>query len=79
MDSPVGRYEVKGEWRKLHNGDLHVLYSSPDIIRQIKSRRMRGRSMQHAWERGEKCTGFWSESPKERDHLKDRGVDGRWD
>jgi hypothetical protein len=30
-----------GEWRKLHNGELHNLYSSPDIIRQIKSRRMR--------------------------------------
>jgi hypothetical protein len=30
-----------GEWRKLHSGELHNLYSSPDIIRQIKSRRMR--------------------------------------
>jgi hypothetical protein len=35
------RDEVMGEWRKLHNGELHNLYSSPDIIRQIKSRRMR--------------------------------------
>jgi hypothetical protein len=35
------RDEVKGEWRKLHNEELHNLYSSPDIIRQIKSRRMR--------------------------------------
>jgi hypothetical protein len=33
--------EVKGEWRKLHNEELHNLYSSPDIIRQVKSRRMR--------------------------------------
>jgi hypothetical protein len=32
------RDEVTGEWRKLHNGELHNLYSSPDIIRQIKSR-----------------------------------------
>jgi hypothetical protein len=32
---------VKGELRNLHNGELHNLYSSPDIIRQIKSRRMR--------------------------------------
>jgi hypothetical protein len=35
------RDEVTGEWRNLHNGELHNLYSSPDIIRQIKSRRMR--------------------------------------
>jgi hypothetical protein len=35
------RDEVTGEWRKLHNGELHNLYSSPDIIRQVKSRRMR--------------------------------------
>jgi hypothetical protein len=35
------RDEVTGEWRKLHNGELHNLYSSPDIIRHIKSRRMR--------------------------------------
>jgi hypothetical protein len=30
--------EVPGEWRKLHSGELHNLYSSPDIIRQIKQR-----------------------------------------
>jgi hypothetical protein len=35
------RDEVTGEWRKLHNEDLHNLYSSPDIIRQVKSKRMR--------------------------------------
>jgi hypothetical protein len=32
---------VTGEWRKLHSEELHNLYSSPDTIRQIKSRRMR--------------------------------------
>jgi hypothetical protein len=32
---------VTGEWRKLHDEDLHSLYSSPNIIRMIKSRRMR--------------------------------------
>jgi hypothetical protein len=35
------RDDVTGEWRKLHSGELHNLYSSPDIIRQIKSWRMR--------------------------------------
>jgi hypothetical protein len=35
------RDEVTGEWRKLYNEELHNLYLSPDIIRQVKSRRMR--------------------------------------
>jgi hypothetical protein len=35
------RDEVTGEWRKLHSEELHNLYSSPDIIKQVKSRRMR--------------------------------------
>jgi hypothetical protein len=35
------RDEVTGGWRKLHNEELHNLYSSPSIIRIIKSRRMR--------------------------------------
>ncbi|KAJ4429754.1 hypothetical protein ANN_21958 [Periplaneta americana] len=35
------RDQVTGEWRKLHNAELHALYSSPDIIRNIKSRRLR--------------------------------------
>jgi hypothetical protein len=48
------RDEMVGEWRKLHSGELHNLYSSPNIIRQIKSRRMWWAG--HAWESGEKCT-----------------------
>jgi alpha-glucosidase (family GH31 glycosyl hydrolase) len=32
--------------------------------------------MWHVWERREKCTRFWWESPKERDHWEDQGVDG---
>jgi hypothetical protein len=35
------RDEVKGEWRKLYNKELHDLYSSSSVIRIIKARRMR--------------------------------------
>jgi hypothetical protein len=35
------RDEVTGGWRKLHNEELHNLYSSPSIIRMVKFRRMR--------------------------------------
>ena len=35
------RDEVTGEWRTSHNEELHDLYSSPSIVRMIKSRRMR--------------------------------------
>jgi hypothetical protein len=33
--------EEDGSWRKLHNGELHSLYSTPNIVRVMKSRRMR--------------------------------------
>jgi hypothetical protein len=35
------RDEITAEWRKLHKEELHILYLSPNIIRQMKSRRMR--------------------------------------
>jgi hypothetical protein len=36
--------EVTGEWRRLHNKELHVLYFTPHIIRVTKSRRQVGRA-----------------------------------
>jgi hypothetical protein len=42
------RDEVTGEWRELHSEEHNNLYSSPYIIRQIKSRRMGGQGMWHA-------------------------------
>jgi hypothetical protein len=40
--------EEDGSWRKLHNDELHSLYSSQYIVRVIKSRRMRWADMWHA-------------------------------
>jgi hypothetical protein len=51
------RVEGTGEWRKLHSEELHILYSSPNIFRQIKSRRMRWAG--HVARMGEDCVqGF---------------------
>jgi hypothetical protein len=71
------RDEVTGEWRKLHSEELHNLYSSPDIIRQVKSRRVRWAGNVARIETREKCTRFWWESPEERDYLEDQGVGGK--
>jgi hypothetical protein len=48
--------EVTGEWRKLHNKELHDLYSSPSIIRIIKSKRMRWEG--HVARMGEKMNAY---------------------
>jgi hypothetical protein len=50
------RDEVIGSCRKLHNEELHNLYSSPSIIRMIKSRRMRWAG--HVARMGEKSNGY---------------------
>ena len=52
------RDEVTGEWRKLLNEELRDLYSLPNVVRVVKSRRIGGRGMWHAWGRGEVCTGL---------------------
>jgi hypothetical protein len=58
------RDEVTGEWRRLHSGELHNLYSSPDIIRQVRSRRMRWAG--HVARMGETGTMFWWKKPEEK-------------
>ena len=50
--------EVTEERRKLHKEELRDLYSLPNIVRVVKSRRMRWAGMWRAWGRGEVCTGF---------------------
>jgi len=82
------RDEVTGEWRRLHNEELNDLYCSPNIVRVIKSRRMR--RARHVARKGEErgCTGSCWGNWRERDHWGDLGVDGwiilgrisrRWD
>jgi hypothetical protein len=53
------RDEVTQEWRKLHNEKLNVLYSSPNFVRVIKSRKLRWTEHVAHMGRGEVFTGFW--------------------
>jgi hypothetical protein len=71
------RDEARGEWRRLHNEELNALYLSPNIIRVIKSRRMRWAG--HVARMGKRGvhTGFWWGDLREGDHLGDPGIDGR--
>ena len=71
------RDEVTGEWRRLHNKELYDLYSSPNIIRVIKSRRLRWAG--HVARMGERRGAYrvLVGILREGDHLIDTGVDGR--
>jgi hypothetical protein len=63
------RDEVTGEWRKLHNEELHILYLSPNIIRQIKSSRMRWAG--HVARMGEKSVhGFGGKAKRKETTRK---------
>jgi hypothetical protein len=69
--------EEDGSWRKLHNDELHSLYSSPDIFTVIESRIMRWVGHVARMGRGEVFTGLWLGGPKGRDHWQDLGVGGK--
>ena len=68
---------VTGEWRRLHNEELNELYSSPNIVRVIKSRRMRWAL--HAARMGENRgpIGSWWGNRRERDRWGYLGVSGK--
>jgi hypothetical protein len=70
------RDEVTGGWRKLHNEELHNLYSSPSIIRMIKSRRVRWAG--HVARMGEKRNAcrILVGNPEGKNHWKDQAVGG---
>ena len=68
LDGPK-KDEVTGEWRRLHNWELHILYSTPNIILVIKSRRMKwaGRVARMGNRTG--AYRVWVRKPKERRPL----------
>jgi hypothetical protein len=63
--------------RKLHNDELHGLYSSPNIVKVIKSRRMRWAGHVACMGRKEMFTGFWLGGLKRRDNWEDLDIGGR--
>jgi acyl-coenzyme A synthetase/AMP-(fatty) acid ligase len=63
------RDEVTGEWRRLHKKELYALYSSPNIIRMIKSRRLRW--VGHMARMAERRCALVGGNLREEDHLKD--------
>jgi len=71
------RDEVPREWRKVHNEELNDLYSSPNIVRVIKSRRMRWAG--HVARRGQRI-GVWRVLVGKHEGKRppeNSGVDGR--
>ena len=70
------RDEVTGEWRRMHNEELNDLYSSPNIVREIKSTRMRWAGNVARMGEGRVCGGSWWRNRREGHHWGDLGIDG---
>ena len=68
---------VTGEWRKLRNEKLNDLYCSPNIVRVIKSRRMRWTGHVARMEEGRGVHKVLVGKPGGKKHLEDPGVNGR--
>ena len=69
------RDELTGKWRKLHNEEINDLYCSLNIVRVIKSRRMKRAGHVARMRRGEAYTGFWRGNLRERDYLEERSIE----
>jgi len=71
------RDEVTGEWRKLHNEELRNLYSLPNIVRVVKSRRMRWAGHVTRMGEGRGVHRVLVGKPEGKRHWGDLDVDGR--
>jgi hypothetical protein len=71
------RNEVTGEWRKLYNAELNDLYSSPNILRVIKSKRMRWVGHVAGMGEGRGMYRVLVGKLRERDHWGNPGGDGK--
>ena len=69
--------DVIGEWRKLHNDELNDLYCSPNIIRVIKSRRMRWAGNVARMAESRDVYRILVGKPEGKNNLGDQGIDGR--
>jgi hypothetical protein len=65
------RGKVTGDWRKLHNEELHILKYSPSIITIMKLRKMRWAGHAASMVRTEACAECWCEGQKKRNTYKD--------